>query len=262
MKTLPILIFSSLLMISCLSNKSVQEFNQGIKTFAPPGTKRVAEHIYADENEISISGYALYLDWMKHVYGDDAAIIKAAMPDSSIISKTVFDSLNIKLDYIALHDYPIVGISYDQAKLYTEWRTNRVAEFFLIEKGKVKVNRKATPETQFTIEKYIEGNYGFSYNKDKIYFFPIYSIPSKNEWKTYIYQGIQDSILNEGYVKEIVILENEVRGKTDKSRPAESELASQEIFTHNFVGKGNINIGFRNICKWVYFKPDSTAIVN
>ena len=73
---------------------------------------------------------------MKHVYGDDAAIIDAAMPDSSVISKTVFDSLKIKLDYIALHNYPIVGISYKQAKLYTEWRTNRVSEYWLIQQGK------------------------------------------------------------------------------------------------------------------------------
>ncbi len=261
MKSLAIIILSSLFFINCSTSKQIEAYEKRFKFFATPGTKFLDENIYADVNEISISGYAIYLDWLEHVYSAHSARVKAAMPDSSIISEGVFDSLNIKLDYIALQKQPIVGISYDQAQMYTEWRTNRVCEFWLIEQGKVKVNINATPDDQFTIDKYLQGNYAHSTkHENHIFHFPIYSIPSENDWKTYIYQGIQDSILNEGLVHEIVILENGVDGKDDKFISAEFNQDSKELFTHNKVGKGNINVGFRNICKWKYFGPDSTTI--
>lgn len=221
-----------------------------MKRVTPPGTKEIEENVYVDKNEISISGYALYLQWTKIVYGGESNDYRRAMPDSSLISQNILDSLIFKP---FLYDLPIVGISYKQAKTYTEWRTNRVAEMLLIKHRRVKMNRHSTPDNQFTLEKYLADKYEFVTKKEKLHNFPIYTIPYESEWKKYIYQGIVDSLINEGHVLEIVVVKDGSKQSKIKSIQTDTSIDTTITFINKPVGQGNSYTGFRNICRWKSF---------
>ncbi len=79
-------------------------------------------------------------------------------------------------------DYPLVGITLDQAKKYSNWRTERVAEMLLIEKGILNVNINADKDNCFTIERFRNGTYPLRKESKAKIVFPVYKIPTIEEW--------------------------------------------------------------------------------
>ena len=148
----------------------------------------------------------------------------------------------------------MVGISYNQAKLYSEWRTNRVVEFWLIQNDKIKVNKEPTINNHFTIDKYIDDKYEFASDTVKLSYFPIYKIPYEHEWKNYIYSGIQKRIINAGSVQEIAIVKDNLLDAQENHVITEVALDSIGAIINSSVGNGNNFTGFRNICTWQHFK--------
>lgn len=250
MNNVSIFILASLLAISCSSRKLITLNGVDFELFTPPGTKQIADNLFLDKNVVSISGYCLYMEWMKIVHGDTSAVFIKTKPDTLFIKKDIIDSL---IYYPSVHYLPIIGISYDQAKLYTEWRTNRVAEMYLIKSRRVKINKEPDPQKQFTIEKYLADNYEFTTKKEKQYHFPIYSIPYEDEWKKYIYGAIKNDLIKQSSVQEIVIVRKS--SEFSKMNPIQSEtlLDSLDVFINTSVGNGNDHTGFRNICTWQSF---------
>lgn len=248
MKYLTILILFFFLVINCKTTKNSNSLEDKVERFQPPGTKQVEENLYVDKKEISICGYALYLQWTQIVYGEESIDYKKALPDSSIITQNMIDSPKVC-------ELPIIGISYKQAKEYTEWRTNRVAEMHLIKHKRIKINKKYTPETQFTIQKYLADEFEFATKREKINYFPMYTIPYEDEWKNYIYKGIVDSLITKApSVLEIVVVRDELKNQsTNHAIQTDTSIDSTVTFINRPVGEGNDYTSFRNICRWKHF---------
>ncbi|NQU86036.1 MAG: SUMF1/EgtB/PvdO family nonheme iron enzyme, partial [Mariniphaga sp.] len=86
---------------------------------------------YMDEAEVSNQDYLEYLHWLKRVYPGDTAKMNAALPDTNQWrDELAYNDPYIRnyLRHPAYADYPVVGVSWNQANDYSSWRTDRVNE--------------------------------------------------------------------------------------------------------------------------------------
>lgn len=110
-------------------------------TVVPPGTKKIGHNLFFDEAELSNFAWLEYLSWIEHTSGKLSNEYKKALPDTTIWNT----ELNTNEPYVAFYlrhpayrNYPVVGISYEQAVAYCKWRTDRVKERFEVLKQKDK----------------------------------------------------------------------------------------------------------------------------
>ena len=104
--------------------------------------KQQVRSFYMDEAEVTNIEYLLYLQYLEKVFppSDDTyrKIYQAALPDTLVWRNTLgFNELLTEnyLRHPAYAEYPVVGVSWRQAAEYCKWRTDRVNEKILIEKG-------------------------------------------------------------------------------------------------------------------------------
>jgi formylglycine-generating enzyme len=118
---------------------------------------------YMDETEVSNVDYLEYLYWINRVYGADyPEVYKKALPDTLVWRNPLAYNEPYVDNYLrhpAYQNYPIVGVSWTQANEYAAWRTDRVNEQILIEKGVLKVNPNQVNEDNFNTEAYLAGQY-------------------------------------------------------------------------------------------------------
>lgn len=125
----------------------------------PPGTVWLKDSIFIDQTEVRNKDYMEYLFWLSK---NDDKNYNTAWPDTNVWKNK--DSYNAPyVEYYLLHpaykDYPVVGVSYEQAINYCKWRTERVKEF-------ARLHNK----------------------KHKTIFFN-YRLPTKEEWEYAAYAG-------------------------------------------------------------------------
>lgn len=172
------------LLSSCSSTRYITIENQQYEAFTGPGLIYIQENLYADETEVTNVMYLEFIDWTEKLFGKNSDEYKKIQVDKSVLNKTEFSN-EIRAKYFEYQDfaeYPIVGISLEQAKLYSKWRTDRVAELMLIEKGLIKSEFTYSKENYFTIEKYVNDDYEWIISKENI-LIPEYTVPTKNEWE-------------------------------------------------------------------------------
>jgi formylglycine-generating enzyme required for sulfatase activity len=105
------------------------------RSFIPPGTVQITETFFADETEISNFSWNEYEFWTKIKYGAYSPQHLAALPDTLVWRDTsAYNEPYTKYYYRhpAYKNYPVVGISYEQALAFCKWRTERVKEFYSI----------------------------------------------------------------------------------------------------------------------------------
>ncbi len=98
---------------------------------------------YMDETEVSNTDWLEYLHWIKTNFPASTSVENAeyyytALPDTLVWRKPLSYNepyVNNYLRHPAYQDYPVVGVNWQQASDYSEWRTDRVNEFVLREKG-------------------------------------------------------------------------------------------------------------------------------
>lgn len=106
---------------------------------APRNSERrtlTVSSFYMDKYEVTNMAWKEYLGWLETVFGQyKSSIINAAMPDTTVWR----DELAYNEPYVenyfrhpAYSFYPVVGISWDQAMAYCQWRTDRVNEMILV----------------------------------------------------------------------------------------------------------------------------------
>ena len=105
----------------------------------PPGTVRheisnteINHAEFIDENVITIIDWREYMHWMRRIHGGQSAEFLAVLPDSVILSKSLGTTHLSDWRHPSYNTRPMVGISYEQAMKYNEWRTDRVNELFEI----------------------------------------------------------------------------------------------------------------------------------
>lgn len=152
--------------------------------YPPPNGIEISNNFYMDESEISNIDYREYMYWLESIYGADSKKLNEAKPDTSVWN-TKKETAHLSEHYFthpAYDYYPLVGINLEQAKKYSDWRSEIVAELNLISRGIIKENRDKTAENYFTIERYVEGDYDWIIKKEDI-IVPVFTIPTRKEWE-------------------------------------------------------------------------------
>ncbi len=96
---------------------------------APPGTVKITNTFFADATERTNLDWQEYLYWLK---ANQSEQYEANYPDTTVwrqIPMGYFEPfVKSYFSHPAYNDYPVVGISHQQAKDYCAWRTDRVKE--------------------------------------------------------------------------------------------------------------------------------------
>ncbi|MBN2174311.1 MAG: SUMF1/EgtB/PvdO family nonheme iron enzyme [Bacteroidales bacterium] len=118
---------------------------------------------YMDETEVSNVDYLEYLYWINRVFGADyPEVYKKALPDTLVWrDRLAYNEpmVELYLRHPAYHYYPVVGVSWIQANDYCAWRTDRVNEMLLVQRGILDLDPDQLNENNFNTEAYLAGQY-------------------------------------------------------------------------------------------------------
>ncbi len=92
---------------------------------------------YMDETEVSNRDWLEYLHWIRTNFPGDEEYYHHALPDTLVWRKPLSYNepyVNNYLRHPGFGDYPVVGVTWEQANEYASWRTDRVNENILREK--------------------------------------------------------------------------------------------------------------------------------
>jgi sulfatase modifying factor 1 len=93
---------------------------------------------YMDETEVSNNDWREYLYWLQTNFPGDRELYYNAIPDTLVWRRPLSYNEPYVDNYLRgseFQDYPVVGVSWDQAQDYCDWRTQRMNENILREKG-------------------------------------------------------------------------------------------------------------------------------
>ncbi len=157
---------------------------------------------YMDETEVANIDYREYLYWLSRVFGESYPEVKVnALPDTLVWREEMAYNEPFVETYFrhpAYDTYPVVGVTWLQANEYCKWRTDRVNEMMLIERGILNPNSDQKDEDNFNTESYLAGQYEGSVNKGMKDFktggeravqfedgilLPSYRLPTEAEWE-------------------------------------------------------------------------------
>ena len=152
----------------------------------PPGCIKINPNFYCDETEITNFKWMEYMFWNSKIFGSTSNEYLASLPDTSVWSK--LDSCNCLNDYSvfylrhpAYRKFPVVGITQQQAIDYTNWRSDRVFEYYLVKLKIIEYDPKQTRKTHFTIDKYFKDSLTTNNSVRKIEYYPCYKLPNIRE---------------------------------------------------------------------------------
>lgn len=117
---------------------------------------------YMDETEVRNIDYKEYMYWVRRVFPDDREYYDKLRPDSLVWrSELAYNEPYVKkyFTHPAYAEYPVVGVSWEQAVEYCKWRTDRVNEHMLAEEGIIEMTGDQSGESSFTTEAYSAGKY-------------------------------------------------------------------------------------------------------
>lgn len=150
------------------------------KSFVPPGTVNINDTLFADETEISNFSWREFVEFNRLKFGNGSPEYISSLPDTLVWrEKMTYNEpyVNYYYRHVAYKDYPVVGISYEQAVRFCKWRTERVHIYLEIKEGK---RKEADRNNDYT------GKLKFEYR-----------LPTKQEWEAIAMPGIDQTKLKE-----------------------------------------------------------------
>ncbi len=117
---------------------------------------------YMDETEVSNQDYREFTYWLQRVYPGDQQKINSVLPDTTLWrSELAYNEPYIQnyFRHPAYSDYPVVGVTWEQANTYCTWRTDRVNEQILVSKGIIRHDNAQSGENTFSTDTYLAGMY-------------------------------------------------------------------------------------------------------
>lgn len=150
----------------------------------PPNGIKISNYFYCDQSEITNFHWKEYLFWTQRTYGKNSneyknALLKDAVWVLKDTSLAKYD--DFYLSHHAYRDYPLVGVSQQQAIDYSKWRSDRVFEYLLVKYEIIEYDTVQRRDNHFSIERYFNGEIK-KLNPDKeLYFYPEFRLPTLQE---------------------------------------------------------------------------------
>ncbi|SEM38712.1 gliding motility-associated lipoprotein GldJ/gliding motility-associated lipoprotein GldJ,TIGR03530 [bacterium A37T11] len=142
---------------------------------------------YMDETEVTNIDWLEYLNWIGKKYPDDRELYYNAIPDTLVWRNPLSYNEPYVDNYLrhpAYQDYPVVGVTWEQANDYCQWRTDRINENILSNEG------TTFTDQSFNTDIYLNGQYGnSSTGKGKkeairgLSLMPPVRLPTEAEWE-------------------------------------------------------------------------------
>jgi formylglycine-generating enzyme len=166
---------------------------------------------YMDETEVSNLDYREYTYWINRVYPGNKAKINSVLPDTTVWRNQLAYNEPYVQNYFrhpAYSEYPVVGVTWEQASAYCAWRTDRVNEQILVEKGIIAHDNTQTGQNVYTSKTYLTGLYQGTDGKKPLQnpdgtntrvkwedgiMLPDYRLPSEAEWE-YAAYGLTENM--------------------------------------------------------------------
>ncbi len=117
---------------------------------------------YMDETEVRNVDYREYLYWINRVFLDYPEVYRNALPDTLVWRRPLAYNEPLVENYLrhpAYSEYPVVGVNWLQARDFCAWRTDRVNEMILVDKGIMEFDPNQQNEDNFNTEAYLYGKY-------------------------------------------------------------------------------------------------------
>jgi gliding motility-associated lipoprotein GldJ len=160
---------------------------------------------FMDETEVSNKHYNEFVYWMKRAYGEEnPELVTAIIPDTAIWREKLAwreSFVDMYFQSPTYYDYPVVGVTWEQAQKFCRWRTDRVNEKLLVDMGAIELNQEGLGPDAFQTDVYLAGLYegeseGGIPNLDPDFLgdnrnirqadgilFPYYRLPTEAEWE-------------------------------------------------------------------------------
>lgn len=156
---------------------------------------------YMDEHEVRNIDWLEYLTWLQRVFVSYPEVYRKAVPDTLVWREQLAYNEPMVKNYLrfpSYAEYPVVGVSWEQATEYCIWRTDRVNEQLLIDKKVIAHDpENQKDENNFNTEAYLAGQYtgtvkknfkGVGKEKRAVRWedgvlLPEYRLPTEAEWE-------------------------------------------------------------------------------
>lgn len=199
---LNIFLFSSFLFLfkSCFFYKKVSIYDFPAYETPPNGVK-ISDNLFYDETEISNLNWSEYAYWIKRECGENSIEYQSTLikPDVWISYDSSLSSFDtFYLTHPAYWYSPVVGITQEQAKALTKWRTDVVFFRMLKENGIIPQDTSLYFDKMFTLEKYFRGEFNNFKPDFNVKYYLEFRLPTIEERKIALHYS--DSVL-EKYCK-------------------------------------------------------------
>jgi len=115
---------------------------------------------YMDETEVANIDYREYLYYLKRTYVSYPEVFQDALPDTLVWREELAFNEPLVRTYLrhpSYDEYPVVGVSWEQAVEYSKWRTDAVNKSLLINRGILNPTAEEKDSDAFNTESYLDG---------------------------------------------------------------------------------------------------------